>query len=86
MKNAIIIIIEKVRNHEYEFTIPHFFEEMANDDLLFADIEMAMPMVASTVASHATRVALVTRFMAQRQTDDRLQSFAGSKRLASCCS
>jgi hypothetical protein len=24
---------------EYEFAIPHFFEEMANDDLLFADIE-----------------------------------------------
>jgi hypothetical protein len=28
-----------VRAGEYEFTIPHFFEEMANDDLLFADIE-----------------------------------------------
>jgi hypothetical protein len=27
---------------EYEFAIPHFFEEMANDDLLFADIEMAI--------------------------------------------
>lgn len=24
---------------EYEFAIPHFFEEMTNDDLLFADIE-----------------------------------------------
>jgi hypothetical protein len=28
-----------VRAGEYEFAIPHFFEEMANDDLLFADIE-----------------------------------------------
>jgi hypothetical protein len=28
-----------VRTGEYEFAIPHFFEEMANDDLLFADIE-----------------------------------------------
>lgn len=28
-----------MRNGEYEFAIPHFFEEMANDDLLFADIE-----------------------------------------------
>jgi hypothetical protein len=28
-----------VRNGDYEFAIPHFFEEMANDDLLFADIE-----------------------------------------------
>ena len=31
-------IREKVRDGEYEFAIPHFFEEMANDDLLFADI------------------------------------------------
>ena len=28
-----------MREGEYEFAIPHFFEEMANDDLLFADIE-----------------------------------------------
>jgi len=34
------IIRKKVRNGEYEFAIPHFFEEMANDDLLFADVEM----------------------------------------------
>ena len=31
-----------VRNQEYEFTIPHFLEEMANDDLIFADIETAI--------------------------------------------
>lgn len=36
------LIREKVRNQEYEFTIPHFFEEMANDDLSFADIENAI--------------------------------------------
>ena len=24
---------------DYEFALPHFFEEMANDDLVFADIE-----------------------------------------------
>lgn len=35
-------IREKVRNREYEFIIPHFFEEMANDDLTVADIEMAI--------------------------------------------
>ena len=35
-------IREKVRNREYEFTLPHFFEEMVNDDLTFADIEMAI--------------------------------------------
>ncbi|HMG73628.1 MAG TPA: DUF4258 domain-containing protein [Pyrinomonadaceae bacterium] len=28
-----------MREGEYEFAIPHFFEEMANDDLVFADIE-----------------------------------------------
>jgi hypothetical protein len=28
-----------VKDSEYEFVIPHFFEEMANDDLVFADIE-----------------------------------------------
>jgi len=32
-------IRKKVINKEYEFTIPHFFEEMAADDLGFADIK-----------------------------------------------
>ncbi|MEW6615396.1 MAG: DUF4258 domain-containing protein [Thermodesulfobacteriota bacterium] len=35
-------IREKVARQEYEFTIPHFFEEMADDNLTFADIEMAI--------------------------------------------
>jgi hypothetical protein len=35
-------IREKVEEQEYEFTIPHFFEEMANDNLTFTDIEMAI--------------------------------------------
>ena len=35
-------LTQKVRNKEYEFTIPHFFEEMANDNLVFADIENAI--------------------------------------------
>ncbi len=35
-------IREKVASQEYEFTIPHFFEEMADDNLTFADIEMAI--------------------------------------------
>jgi hypothetical protein len=35
-------IREKVKKQEYEFTIPHFFEEMADDNLIFADIEMAI--------------------------------------------
>jgi len=28
---------------EYEFTIPHFFEELAADDLEFADINLSFP-------------------------------------------
>jgi YgiT-type zinc finger domain-containing protein len=35
-------IRKKVRAQQYEFAIPHFFEEMANDGLIFADIEMAV--------------------------------------------
>ena len=39
---AIDTIRKKIRNQEYEFTLPHFFEEMTNDDLIFADIETAI--------------------------------------------
>lgn len=35
-------IREKIARRDYEFAIPHFFEEMANDNLIFADIEMAI--------------------------------------------
>ena len=35
-------IRENVVKQEYEFTIPHFFEEMADDNLTLADIEMAI--------------------------------------------
>lgn len=39
---AIHSIREKLLGQEYEFTIPHFFEEMADDNLTFADIEKAI--------------------------------------------
>jgi len=35
-------IREKVSKGEYECTIPHFFEEMADDNLIFPDIEWAI--------------------------------------------
>jgi hypothetical protein len=35
---TIDVIRKKVRNREYEFAIPHFFEEMAEDELDMADI------------------------------------------------
>ena len=43
-KHAKIIrqIREKVRYREYEFALPHFFEEMANDDMNFDDIAEAI--------------------------------------------
>jgi len=50
-----------VRAGEYEFAIPHFFEEMANDDLLFADIESAIATGRIRRRSHATHGALDTR-------------------------
>ncbi len=35
-------IRKKVRDEDYEITIPHFFEEMADDRLTFRDIKMAI--------------------------------------------
>ena len=35
-------IRQKIRDGDYEFAIPHFLEEMAEDDLIFGDIEMAI--------------------------------------------
>jgi hypothetical protein len=35
-------IRKKVRAGALEFTVPHFIEEMVNDDLTLADIEMAI--------------------------------------------
>ena len=41
-------IRKKIKDGDYEFTIPHFFEEMAEDDLIFADVEL-------TIANGRTR-------------------------------
>ena len=35
-------IRKKVERSEYEFAVPHFFEEMINDDLIWQDIELAI--------------------------------------------
>ncbi len=35
-------IRKKVISNEYEFAIPHFFEEMADDHITFPDIERAI--------------------------------------------
>ncbi len=39
---TIDVIRQMVADGAYEFTIPHFFEEMADDNLVFPDIEMAL--------------------------------------------
>ncbi len=63
-------IREKVRNHEYEFTIPHFFEEMANDDLTFADVEMVI--ANGKIKRRFTRDPRGTRYeIVGPATDDR---------------
>ena len=35
-------IRKKIPDSDYEFAIPHFFEELAEDDLAFDDIETAI--------------------------------------------
>ncbi|MBI5234115.1 MAG: DUF4258 domain-containing protein [Deltaproteobacteria bacterium] len=40
--SAIHTIREKIIKQEYEFAIPHFFEEMADDGIAFTDIEAAI--------------------------------------------
>ena len=61
-------IREKVRNLEYEFAIPHFLEEMANDDLIFADIEAAV--ASGRVRRRFTRDPRGTRYEVVGQTTD----------------
>jgi hypothetical protein len=66
---AIDIIREKVNNQEYEFAIPHFFEEMANDDLIFADIEAAI--FGGRVRRRFTRDPRGTRYEVVGRAADR---------------
>jgi YgiT-type zinc finger domain-containing protein len=75
-------IREKVRKQEYEFAVPHFFEEMANDDLIFADVEAAIAGGASAAGLHATHAARGTRWSARRPTGGRPRSSAGLRRPA----
>lgn len=60
---------------EYEFAIPHFFEEMANDDLSFADIELAI--VRGKIRKRFTRDLHGTRYeIVGPTTDGRLEATA----------
>ena len=53
-------IRELVRSQEYEFAIPHFFEEMTNDDLIVADVETAV--LSGRVRRRFTRGDYGTRY------------------------
>lgn len=57
---AIHSIREKLIGQEYEFTIPHFFEEMSDDNLIFADIEKAI--LNGRIRSKFTREPRGTRY------------------------
>jgi hypothetical protein len=74
-----------VRNGEYEFAIPHFFEEMANDDLVFADIEKVI--ANGRIRRRFTRDSRGARYEIVGTTTDgeRLPSFVELRKLASCC-
>ena len=56
--------IERIRkkffDREYEFTVPHFFEEMVNDDLEFSDVENIIK--TGTVKQKFTRDPRGTRY------------------------
>ncbi|MCZ6563700.1 MAG: DUF4258 domain-containing protein [Deltaproteobacteria bacterium] len=75
---------KKIREGDYEFTIPHFFEEMAEDNLVFADIEMAI--ANGRVRRKFMRDPRGTRYeVVGRVTDGReVAVFVGSKARESC--
>jgi len=68
---AIDTIRAKLRAREYEFAIPHFYEEMENDDLIFEDIRSAIETGA--VRRKFTHDPRGTRYeVVGRTTDGRL--------------
>ena len=64
-------IRKKVINKEYEFTIPHFFEEMAADEIEFADVKKALATgrirQKFTIDPRGTRYEIVGRATDERE-------------------
>lgn len=64
-------IRKKLYDKQYEFTIPHFFEEMADDDLEFSDIERVIEtgwiMRKFTDDPRGTRYEIVGRSLDDRE-------------------
>ncbi|PYS24975.1 MAG: hypothetical protein DMF72_03055 [Acidobacteria bacterium] len=75
-----------MRDGDYEFAIPHFFEEMANDDLLFADIERVI--ATGHIRRRFTRDPRGARYeVVGAAIDDReVAVIVESKKQASCFS
>ncbi|MBF0118055.1 MAG: DUF4258 domain-containing protein [Desulfobacterales bacterium] len=62
-------IRKKLVNKEYEFTIPHFFEEMANDNITFTDIEKVIAI--GKIRKKFTRDPRGTRYEVVGNIDNR---------------
>ena len=61
---------KKIKDGDYEFVIPHFFEQMAEDGLIFSDIEMAIRR--GRIRRKFTRDPRGTRYeVVGRASDDR---------------
>jgi hypothetical protein len=70
-----------MRNGEYEFAVPHFFEEMVNDDLIFGDVEAAIANGRLRAASPLIHGARDLRLLDRQATNATLPSFVVSRRL-----
>ncbi len=73
-RRNILSVIDKIRkkiiDKEYEFAIPHFFEEMAADDLEFTDVKRAVE--TGGIRRKLTRGPRGTRYeIVGRSTDER---------------
>ncbi len=73
-RRDILSVIDKIRkkiiDKEYEFAIPHFFEEMAADDLEFTDVKRAVE--TGRIRRKFTRDPRGTRYeIVGRSTDER---------------
>ena len=72
MRGESMAAIDRIRalvaNEQYEFAIPHFFEEMADDELIFEDIETVI--ATGMVRRRFTRDPRGTRYEVVGETAD----------------
>jgi lipopolysaccharide biosynthesis regulator YciM len=72
MRGPVVRTIDKIRQklqrREYEITIPHFYEEMAADELIFEDIQRAI--ATGRIRRKFTRDPRGTRYEVVGQSQD----------------